>query len=123
MDRKRTRGAVFMAWGTPAGKRVAGVNTERHLVLRAVHPSPLSAMRGYLTCGHYRKANEWLVKRYGDGGDVDWSLTEGVSVRSSKPKKLGESEGVDEVGKGESEEGTDGDGEGKRKTVGHLDEK
>ncbi|KAL2132857.1 hypothetical protein VTI74DRAFT_3231 [Chaetomium olivicolor] len=77
---KRTRGVVFMAWGTPAGKRVLRVDAKRHLVLKSVHPSPLSAARGYFTCGHYRMANEWLEERYGKEGRVDWALVEGESV-------------------------------------------
>lgn len=77
---KRTRGVVFMAWGTPAGKRVAKVDGGKHLVLKAVHPSPLSASRGFFTCGHFKKANEWLVTRYGERGEVDWALVEGGSV-------------------------------------------
>ena len=64
---KRTRGVVFMAWGTPAGKRVQKVDKQRHLILQSVHPSPLSAARGFFDCGHFKKANEWLVSRYGDG--------------------------------------------------------
>lgn len=71
---RRACGVVFMAWGTPAGKRVVKINPERHLVLKSVHPSPLSASRGFFDCGHFKKANAWLIARYGDGGDVDWSL-------------------------------------------------
>lgn len=71
---RRTRGVVFLAWGTPAGKRVQKVDRARHLVLQSVHPSPLSASRGFFDCGHFRKANEWLVSRYGDAGAIDWDL-------------------------------------------------
>ncbi|KAF3764392.1 uracil-DNA glycosylase, partial [Cryphonectria parasitica EP155] len=71
---RRTRGVVFMAWGSPAGKRVQKIDGKRHLVLRAVHPSPLSASRGFFDCGHFKKANEWLVTRYGEAGEIDWSL-------------------------------------------------
>ncbi|PKS12790.1 hypothetical protein jhhlp_001001 [Lomentospora prolificans] len=71
---KRTRGVVFMAWGTPAGKRVMKIDGSKHLVLKAVHPSPLSAARGFFTCGHFKKANEWLKTRYGEGSEIDWSL-------------------------------------------------
>ncbi len=46
--RVRTRGVVFLAWGTPAGKRVSTVNQSKHLVLKSVHPSPLSAARGFV---------------------------------------------------------------------------
>ncbi|KAM4058430.1 uracil DNA glycosylase superfamily protein [Hirsutella rhossiliensis] len=78
---KRTRGVVFMAWGTPAGKRVQKVDRQRHLVLQSVHPSPLSASRGFYDCGHFKKANEWLVTRYGDEGEIDWALTPGTSTK------------------------------------------
>lgn len=71
---KRTRGVVFMAWGTPAGKRVVKVDKKRHLVLNSVHPSPLSASRGFFDCHHFRKANDWLVTRYGEGSEIDWDL-------------------------------------------------
>ncbi|KUI54726.1 Uracil-DNA glycosylase [Cytospora mali] len=71
---RRTRGVVFMAWGTPAGKRVQKVDKKRHLVLTSVHPSPLSAARGFFKCGHFKKANEWLSMRYGEDGEIDWSL-------------------------------------------------
>ncbi|KAK3329722.1 uracil-DNA glycosylase-like protein [Apodospora peruviana] len=81
---KRTRGVVFMAWGTPAGKRVLKVDAKRHLVLKSVHPSPLSASRGFFTCGHFKQANEWLVTRYGEAGQVDWALNEGESVLEKK---------------------------------------
>lgn len=78
---KRTRGVVFMAWGTPAGKRVQRVDRQRHLVLQSVHPSPLSASRGFFDCGHFKKANEWLITRYGDEGEIDWALTPGTSTK------------------------------------------
>jgi len=81
---RRTRGVVFMAWGTPAGKRVLKVDGKRHLVLTSVHPSPLSAARGFFDCGHFRKANEWLVGRYGEGAEVDWALVEGNSTLDKK---------------------------------------
>lgn len=71
---RRTRGVVFMAWGIPAGKRVMKINAQRNLVLKSVHPSPLSASRGFFTCAHFKKANEWLAERYGDEGEIDWSL-------------------------------------------------
>jgi uracil-DNA glycosylase len=74
---KRTRGVVFLAWGRPAGDRVAKVDTKRHLVLKSVHPSPLSASRGFFDCGHFRKANEWLLTRYGPDGEIDWNLNAG----------------------------------------------
>ncbi|KIW02746.1 uracil-DNA glycosylase [Verruconis gallopava] len=71
---KRTGGVVFLAWGSPAQKRCSGVNGTRHLVLKSVHPSPLSASRGWFDCGHFKKANEWLEQRYGKEGIIDWNL-------------------------------------------------
>ena len=46
--KQRTRGVVFLAWGSPAAKRVAKVDRARHCVLQSVHPSPLSAARGFV---------------------------------------------------------------------------
>ncbi|KAF5241702.1 hypothetical protein FANTH_9027 [Fusarium anthophilum] len=79
---KRTRGVVFMAWGTPAGKRVQKIDRVKHLVLQSVHPSPLSASRGFFDCGHFRKANDWLVTRYGPEGEIDWALGPGTSTKA-----------------------------------------
>ncbi|KAJ9213118.1 hypothetical protein DTO166G4_5276 [Paecilomyces variotii] len=80
----RTHGVVFLAWGTPAGKRVAGINRERHCVLQCVHPSPFSARNGFFTCGHFKKCNEWLTQRYGEDGPIDWALTKGTTILSKK---------------------------------------
>ncbi|KAK4227479.1 uracil-DNA glycosylase [Podospora fimiseda] len=77
---KRTRGVVFMAWGTPAGKRVIKIDAKKHLVLKSVHPSPLSASRGFFNCKHFKLANEWLNGRYGSEGRVDWALVEGQTI-------------------------------------------
>ena len=71
---RRTRGVVFLAWGSPAQQRCAKINGARHLVLKSVHPSPLSAHKGFMECGHFRKANEWLAERYGEDGVIDWDL-------------------------------------------------
>jgi len=46
---RRTRGVVYLAWGSPAAKRVEKVDKKRHLVLKAVHPSPLSASKGFVS--------------------------------------------------------------------------
>lgn len=45
---RRGGGVVFLAWGTPAAKRVLKIDKKRHLVLNSVHPSPLSASRGFV---------------------------------------------------------------------------
>ncbi len=50
------------------------VDKKRHCVLQSVHPSPLSASRGWFDCGHFKKTNEWLVGRYGEGSEINWNL-------------------------------------------------
>ena len=45
----RSNGVVFMAWGTPAQKRTVGIPVDKHLILKSVHPSPLSASRGFVS--------------------------------------------------------------------------
>lgn len=49
VNKNRHSGVVFLAWGSPAQKRCTSINEERHLVLKSVHPSPLSAMRGWVS--------------------------------------------------------------------------
>jgi len=55
-------GIVFMLWGSYAQKKGAHIDRNRHLVLSAPHPSPLSAHRGFFGCRHFSKANTWLAK-------------------------------------------------------------
>ena len=59
LNRERD-GLVFMLWGSYAQKKGALIDRQRHLVLTAPHPSPLSAHRGFIGCGHFSKANEYL---------------------------------------------------------------
>jgi uracil-DNA glycosylase len=63
---------VFMLWGGYAQRKGAIIDETRHCVLRAPHPSPLSAHRGFLGCGHFIAANEYL-ERVGLGA-IDWRL-------------------------------------------------
>jgi uracil-DNA glycosylase len=63
---------VFMLWGSYAQKKGAFIDRERHLVLQAPHPSPLSAHRGFLGCRHFSQANEYL--RQTGQEPIDWSL-------------------------------------------------
>ncbi len=51
---------VFMLWGAYAHKKAALIDSNKHLVLQAVHPSPLSAHRGFIGCGHFSAANQFL---------------------------------------------------------------
>ena len=52
---------VFMLWGSYAQRKGAFIDTSRHLVLKAVHPSPLSAYRGFFGCKHFSQANNYLI--------------------------------------------------------------
>ncbi|MBT1062152.1 uracil-DNA glycosylase [Bowmanella sp. Y26] len=56
-------GLVFLLWGSHAQKKGAIIDRQRHHVLMAPHPSPLSAHRGFLGCGHFSKANQLLVQQ------------------------------------------------------------
>jgi uracil-DNA glycosylase len=63
---------VFLLWGSYAQKKGAVIDTHRHRVLRAPHPSPLSAHRGFFGCGHFSAANRYL-QQYGQT-PIDWRL-------------------------------------------------
>lgn len=54
---------VFMLWGAYAQNKGASIDNTRHLVLKTVHPSPLSASRGFFGCSHFSRCNEWLAAR------------------------------------------------------------
>lgn len=51
---------VFMLWGNYAQQKGAVINPNKHKVLKSVHPSPLSAYRGFIGCGHFSEANNFL---------------------------------------------------------------
>ena len=73
---ERVEPVVFMLWGSYAQKKAAFVDSVdkggRHLVLKAAHPSPLSAHNGFFGCGHFSKANAFL-KGHGQK-PIDWRL-------------------------------------------------
>lgn len=66
-------GLVFLLWGAYAQRKGAFIDTARHLVLKAAHPSPLSAHNGFLGCRHFSKANAWLTAQ--GQPPLDWTLT------------------------------------------------
>ena len=68
----RREGIVFLLWGKAAEAKAALVDETVHAVLRAPHPSPLSAHRGFLGCGHFSQANDYLRAR-GDA-PIEWAL-------------------------------------------------
>jgi len=63
---------VFMLWGAYAQKKGSVIDRNRHLVLTAAHPSPLSAHRGFLGVGHFSKANTYLLAN--DKEAIDWQI-------------------------------------------------
>ena len=71
LDRER-EGLVFLLWGAYAQAKGKVIDTQRHRVLRTTHPSPLSAHRGFLGCGHFSAANAYLTRR--GQAPIDWSL-------------------------------------------------
>ncbi len=66
------RPVVYMLWGGFARSKAAMLTNDKHLVLQAPHPSPLSAYRGFFGCRHFSKANAFLTE-HGET-PVDWSL-------------------------------------------------
>lgn len=65
---------VFMLWGSYAQKKGAFIDRSRHWVIQSVHPSPLSAHRGFLGSGQFRQANEYLSAH--DKAPIDWTQLE-----------------------------------------------
>jgi uracil-DNA glycosylase len=72
---------VFLLWGSYAQKKAAFVDRNRHLVLKAPHPSPLSAHNGFFGCRHFSQANDYLVSHGRDA--IDWQLPDPVNPRSA----------------------------------------
>ena len=63
---------IFLLWGTPAKKKQSLITNPKHVVLTAVHPSPLSAYRGFFGCGHFKKVNEILESQ--GRAPIDWQI-------------------------------------------------
>ncbi len=75
---QQERPIVFMLWGAHAQKKRRLIASQ-HLILEAPHPSPLSAHRGFLGCGHFRKANAFLGIR-----GIDWRIGATTSLFDHK---------------------------------------
>ena len=63
---------VFMLWGSFAAAKAAMIEGTQHLILKAPHPSPLSAYRGFFGCQHFSKCNEFLAEC---GEPIDWRVS------------------------------------------------
>ena len=68
----REKPIVFMLWGADAKAKSALITNPQHLILKAAHPSPLSAYNGFFGCKHFSKANEFLKSRGIE--PIDWSI-------------------------------------------------
>jgi uracil-DNA glycosylase len=80
LDRER-EDLVFLLWGSYAQAKGKVIDTRRHRVLKTTHPSPLSAHRGFLGCGHFSSANEFLC-RHG-AAPIDWSLPPASAIKET----------------------------------------
>lgn len=69
----REQPMVFLLWGANAREKKALIDTSRHLVLTAAHPSPLSARNGFFGCRHFSTACRFLAQH---GMQVDWTIRE-----------------------------------------------
>lgn len=68
LSEKALHPVIFLLWGNPAQRKASLIDTKRHIILKAAHPSPLSAYRGFFGCKHFSKVNEILGQR----GPIDW---------------------------------------------------
>ena len=66
-------GKVFILWGSYAQKKEALINSEKNLILKSPHPSPLSAYKGFFGCKHFSKANAYLKQQ--EISAIDWQLS------------------------------------------------
>ncbi len=66
------RPIAFLLWGRSAQEKAAMLHNPRHLVLKAPHPSPLSAYRGFFGCRHFSKANDFLARN--GVRPIDWQI-------------------------------------------------
>ncbi len=70
----REKPCVFLLWGSYAQKKGAVIDRNKHKVLQAPHPSPLSAHRGFLGCQHFSACNEFLIQI--SEPPIDWQITD-----------------------------------------------
>jgi uracil-DNA glycosylase len=66
---------IFLLWGNPAQRKSSLINSEKHYILTAAHPSPLSAHRGFFGCKHFSQTNAILIKNGND--PINWQLENG----------------------------------------------
>ena len=64
---------VFILWGMQAQEKESLIDKSKHLILKAAHPSPLSAYNGFYGCNHFSKTNSYLKEKLKD--EINWNLT------------------------------------------------
>ena len=69
---ERNDPVIFLLWGNNAREKAQYIDRSKHYIFETVHPSPLSASRGFFGCGHFKKANEVLVKLGKE--PIDWQI-------------------------------------------------
>lgn len=69
---QQERPIVYMLWGKPAQSKIPMLTNPKHLILKAPHPSPLSAYRGFFGCRHFSQANEFLKENGIE--PIDWQI-------------------------------------------------
>ncbi len=69
---RRKDPVIFLLWGNYARKKKELIDTNRHFVLETTHPSPLSASRGFLGCGHFKQVNDILISLV--KSPIDWQI-------------------------------------------------
>lgn len=65
------KNVVFMLWGNHAHHKASLINLNKHLILKAVHPSPMSVHRGFFGCKHFSEANRYLMDNH--ISPIDWN--------------------------------------------------
>ena len=63
---------MFLLWGAYAQRKGQLIDNKKHLILKAAHPSPLSAHQGFLGCKHFSKTNDYLIAK--DQKPIDWQI-------------------------------------------------
>lgn len=69
---EQLEGVIFILWGGPAQKKIKLIDTNKHHILTAPHPSPLSVYRGFYGCKHFSKTNELLINQ--GKSPINWLL-------------------------------------------------
>jgi len=69
---RKLENIVFLLWGRDAQSKEPLIDSSKHLILKSVHPSPLSAYNGFFGCKHFSKTNNYLVKNHIE--KIDWNL-------------------------------------------------